>query len=92
MAVRYPYRFPSNRRAEESSLKGQISYVMLEAQEAYDALHDGEGPDRIIEELWDTIQAAEGALRKFHPLKVLVGLARVKVKSLHRGDYGGGDV
>lgn len=83
------FRFPSNRRAERTDLKGQLNYVVEEAIEAAEAFRDNEGEHRIIEELWDTVQAAEGALRKFPLRKVIVGLARVKLKSLHRGDYGG---
>lgn len=82
------FRFPSNKRAERNDLKGQLNYVIDEAVEAAEAYRDCEGDHRIIEELWDTVQAAEGALRKFPRRKVVVGLARVKFKSLHRGDYG----
>lgn len=82
-----PYRFHENNRAKATDLEGQVKYVLMEACEIADAYMDGEGPDRIIEETWDTIQAAEGVLRKFPLSKVLVGLAYVKLKSLHRGDY-----
>ena len=83
-----PYRFPPNERAERTTLLGQIKYVKAEAHEMLQALLDGEGDDRVIEECWDTIQASEGVLRKFPLFKVLRGWALVKVKSLKRGDYG----
>ena len=89
MALKDVYRFPENRRAKATDLLGQLRYVRLEANEAIAAALGDEGDDRIIEETWDTIQAAEGVLRKFSLWKVLKGLARVKLKSLHRGDYGG---
>lgn len=87
MALKDVYRFPSNLRARKTTLADQADYIIDEAYEAYDALFFNEGDDRIIEETWDVIQAAEGLLRKFPLWKVIVGLARVKIKSLKRGDY-----
>ena len=87
MALKDMYRFPANRRAAKTTILEQIRYVEAEAQEMLQAFVEGEGDDRVIEECWDTIQSAEGVLRKFPRLKVVVGWARVKLKSLHRGDY-----
>lgn len=83
----YPYRFPANRRAGKASLGAQVDKVYEETCEALAAVSLKEGDDRVIEELWDVIHAAEGALRKFPIIKVVKGLARVKVKNRQRGDY-----
>lgn len=82
-----PYRFPPNLRAEATDLRGQIAYVMDEADETFRAYATAEGDMRVIEEAWDVIQAAEGVLRKFPLHKVELGLGYVKLKSLKRGDY-----
>lgn len=84
----WPYRFPPNRRAERLKLLEQIEYIRQEVEEARQALLLGEGDDRVIEELWDVVQTTEGGLRKFPRWRVMVGHARVKLKSLMRGDYG----
>jgi hypothetical protein len=81
------YRFPENRRADAASMSDQLRKVREEACEAHCAYIYEEGSGRIIEELWDVIQAAEGALRKFPLPEVVKGLALVKIKSRHRGDY-----
>ena len=81
------YRFPANRRAEAATLAGQLRKLLEETREALEAYEGKEGEERIIEELWDVIQAAEGALRKFPLLAVIKGLAMVKIKSRQRGDY-----
>lgn len=81
------YRFPANKRAEAATLAGQLRKLLEECFEVLEAYEDNEGDVRIIEELWDVIQAAEGALRKFPLLAVLKGLAMVKIKSRQRGDY-----
>ena len=49
-----------------------------------------EGDARVIEELWDVMHAAEGALRKFPIVKVAWGLMYVIWKNALRGDYRGG--
>ena len=89
MALKDVYRFPENKRAKANDLLEQLRYVRLEANEAIAAALGDEGDDRIVEETWDVIQTAEGVLRKFTLWKVIKGLALVKLKSLHRGDYGG---
>ena len=81
------YRFPSNRRAEKLKPLEQIEYVKGEAEELKEALLLGEGDMRVIEEAWDVIQTTEGVLRKFPTWMVVIGCARVKLKSWHRGDY-----
>ena len=81
------YHFPSNRRAEDLDLEGQLLKISEECREVLDAYLNNEGRARIIEELWDLIQAVEGALRKFLLSEVIRGFARVKLKSAHRGDY-----
>ena len=81
------FRFPPNRRARQTALLDQLHYAKAEAEEAIEAEERGEGADRVIEETWDVIQAAEGVLRKFTLVQVVKGFARVKLKSLHRGDY-----
>ena len=81
------YRFPSNKRAEAETLGAQLGKLAEETAEAVAAYNNGESPARIIEETWDVIQAAEGVLRKFGILAVMMGLAFVKAKSIERGDY-----
>lgn len=81
------YMFPENLRAKESTLDKQLRKVMEEAGEAWFAHDKAEGDERIIEELWDVVQAAEGALRKFPKRSVLKGFAVVKLKGHRRGDY-----
>jgi hypothetical protein len=85
------YRFPANKRAESAFMSDQLRKVREEAGEAYSAYVYEEGSSRIVEELWDTIQAVEGALRKFPLPDVIKGLAVVKIKSRHRGDYKRGE-
>lgn len=86
------YRFPANGRAKACSLHEQLMRVTDEAAEAYVAEADGEGAERIIEELLDTIHAAEGALRKFKPQKVRDGYLQVVAKNNQRGDYSTSDL
>lgn len=81
------YRFPSNSRAEAEALKEQIYSIMCEADEVFEADFDSEGSERIIEELWDVIHAAEGALRKFKPQQVRDGYYLTLTKCNRRGNY-----
>ena len=85
--MNWPYRFPLNRRAKKLSLTNQVGYIEGELEEVKTAILRIEGNSRVLEELWDVIQAAEGALRKVPLIDVVKGLARVKLKSAHRGDY-----
>ena len=79
------YRFPANSRAEASILAVQILHAKDEINEVIEATM--ESPERIIEELWDTIQACEGALRKFKTQQVRDGYYLVMGKNNERGDY-----
>ena len=81
------YRFPANQRAQAATLSDQLLKVIEEAREVLQAYENNEGDERIIEELWDSIQADEGALRKFPLSKVIKGFILVKLKSNKRGDY-----
>lgn len=81
------YRFPANSRAEGTIIREQIYRTMCETAEACEAELCSEGTERIIEELWDTIHAAEGALRKFKPQQVRDGYYTVMAKNNQRGDY-----
>ena len=81
------YRFPANQRAQAATLSGQLLKIMEEAREVLQAYDEKEGSARVIEELWDLIQAAEGALRKFPLSDVIKGFILVKLKSRKRGDY-----
>ena len=81
------YRFGENQRAKKAMLGNQLEYVCDEAKEADNAWYDGEEDERVIEELWDTIQAAEGALRKFAYPAVVAGYYAVIEKCEERGDY-----
>lgn len=81
------YRFPENQRAEALTLCEQLEYLRGEAKEAVYAWYEGEGPERVIEELWDVVQTAEGALRKFAYPDVVAGYYLVKDKCEERGDY-----
>ena len=81
------YRFPENKRAARASFGDQLNKLSEELTEVCDAFIDGEPDSRVIEELWDVIQAAEGMLRKFAYSAVLKGLVFVRKKSRERGDY-----
>ena len=81
------YRFPANSRAKKASLTEQIDYAGGEVTEAADALVYEGSNMRVIEELWDAIHAAEGALRKFKPQQVRDGYYLVMSKNNERGDY-----
>ena len=81
------YRFPENQRAAAQTLGAQLGKLAEETAEAVAAYDERVGSARIVEELWDVIQAAEGALRKFHPARVSLGLVYVVFKSIMRGDY-----
>lgn len=81
------YLFPENQRAAAQTLGAQLGKLAEETAEAVAAYDDGEGSARVIEELWDVIQAAEGALRKFKKIDVCFGMIRVAVKCSMRGDY-----
>lgn len=83
------FLFPQNKRASEASVAGQAAKIAEEAHEVVQAYEDDEGKMRIIEETFDCIQACEGLLRKFPMRDVIVELARVKIKSIGRGDYDG---
>lgn len=82
------YRFEENKRAARASLDEQIYKLFEEVLEVMVAYRDGEPDSRVIEELWDVIQAAEGCLRKFDDNAVSEGLRFVLAKSRERGDYG----
>lgn len=81
------YRFEENKRATRASLDEQIDKLFEEVAEVRDAYRNGEPAHRLVEELWDVIQAAEGCLRKFAHSAVLKGLIFVRKKSRERGDY-----
>ena len=81
------YRFPENQRAAGACVCDQIDYVLNEAYEAVNAYVLDEGDERIIEELWDVVQTAEGALRKFAYSDVVAGYYAVIEKCEERGDY-----
>lgn len=81
------FRFPENRKAKANTVEQQAEKVLEEARECFDAVFDMESDERIIEECLDTVNACEGLLRKFPLWKVLVYVARVKIKCLMRGDY-----
>ena len=81
------YRFPANSRAEVATFEEQMDKTHREAHEVLSAWISEEGEERLIEELWDTIHAAEGALRKFKPQQVRDGYFMVMAKNNERGDY-----
>lgn len=81
------YLFPANNRANAATLHDQLRKTEDEAIEALNAQQNNEGNMRVIEELLDTIHAAEGALRKFPEWQVHVCVALVKIKNFGRGDY-----
>lgn len=82
-----PYQFPANKRAEANWVWEQLDKVIEEAEEAARAYHYREGSDRVIEETWDVIAAAEGVLRNYKLRDVLVGKAKVLIKNRRRGDW-----
>lgn len=80
------YRFPANSRAQELTIAEQVEYLCGEAVEVAEAGLDG-GAAHVIEELWDVIHTAEGALRKFGEQRVRDGYYLVMAKNMERGDY-----
>lgn len=82
------YRFPANKEAAALDLGEQIDKMAEELDEVKRAFVACEGEARIIEELWDYIQAGEGALRKFHERDVERGRLGVFLKCQQRGNYG----
>ncbi len=83
------FLFPQNSRAKEATVAEQISKILEEAQEVVQAYEDDEDDARIVEETFDCIQACEGLLRKFSKRDVIIEFAKVKIKSMRRGDYFG---
>lgn len=81
------YSFPENRRAARETVSGQLCKLQEEAGEASAAYVDKEGAARVVEEVLDTIQAAEGVLRKFDQALVLACYSDVVEKCRSRGDY-----
>ena len=81
------YRFPANKEAAALDLGEQIDKMAEELAEVKAAFVACEGEARIIEELWDFIQAGEGALRKFHERDVERGRLGVFLKCKQRGNY-----
>ena len=80
-------KFPTNKRAKESTLHEQLNKVLEEATESLNAYLDGEGDARICEELIDTYHAVEGALAKFPQSQVTNAYTYVLVKNSANGDY-----
>lgn len=81
------YRFPPNKRAEEADLGEQIDKIFEEAMEVAYAWVTNDYEERIVEELWDVIQAAEGALRKFPYHLVWCERRAVIANGVRRGDH-----
>lgn len=79
--------FPDNKKAENASVLDQALKVREEGNETFSAALNKEGDRRIVEEALDTIQAAEGLLRKYPEGLVLATKAKVKLKCTRRGDY-----
>ena len=89
MALRDVYLFPAI--AEPPAFYGQLLKLRGEAYEVMKASAEGEGGERIAEELMDTIHAAETALRMLEAEGVDLGEVRRMVisKNAARGYYGG---
>lgn len=83
------YRFPSNAQAERNTVGDQILKLDEELNEVAKAwaCECGSSNDRLIEELWDLIQVAEGVLRKFDESDVVRCYGLVLEKCAKRGDY-----
>lgn len=81
------YKFPASSRAEALTVCEQIDKIEEEVLEAAKALATEHSDERVIEELWDVIHAAESALRKFKQKDVQDGALLVVVKNNRRGDY-----
>ena len=82
--------------AEPLPLAEQIRSIAWEVREAYEAYVNGEGPERVAEELMDVIHRAETALGTIEgvPLRFvdLDGVKRqVVAKNAERGYYGEDD-
>lgn len=84
---RYVYSFTANRRASEATVEEQAAKIMEEAEEVSKALHDGESPFIILEEVMDVIVAAEGMLRKFDRSVVFHAYHAELDKGVRRGDW-----
>lgn len=79
--------FPENTRAVPQSLLEQAMAVEDEARELLAAIIAGEPRERILEECWDVVQAAEGVLRKFPVQEAAAARDFVEDKCRRRGNY-----
>ena len=86
---RFLYRFPNNAQAERNTVGNQILKLDEELNEVAKAwaCECGSSNDRLIEEVLDLIQTAEGVLRKFDESDVLRCYWTVLKKCGKRGDY-----
>lgn len=87
------YNFPEGIWVNNhTQLEDQVRYVVTEAQEAVQSTEDYTTDERIAEELWDVIHAAETALRilqKDHDITWVDDQRRaVVLKNARRGYYG----
>lgn len=89
MLERVMFRFPNNAQAERNTVGDQIVKLDEELNEvAYAwACECDSSSDRVLEELWDLIQAAEGVLNKFDEADVIRAYCAVLEKCEKRGDY-----
>lgn len=79
--------FPANTRAVPQSLLEQAIAVESEARELLAAIVAGEARERVLEECWDVVQAAEGVLRKFPAQEAAAARDAVEAKCRARGNY-----
>lgn len=82
------YRFPKCTKAEFNTASTQVVKVLEETYELVEVQNaDPFNSERIIEEAWDVIHAAEGVLRKYQPKCVEVIRDHVEHKNRDRGYY-----
>lgn len=81
------FGFPENTRAVPLSMLEQAMAVEEEARELLLAIVNGEPRERVLEECWDVVQAAEGVLRKFPAQEAAAARDFVEDKCRRRGDY-----
>lgn len=82
------FRFPKCTKAEHNTASTQVVKVLEEVYELVEVQNaEPFDSERIIEEAWDVIHAAEGVLRKYSIADVATGLERVEEKNRNRGYY-----
>ena len=84
--LKFEFRFPAYAMAND--IVEEVNQTWDEAEEAVVAFEEGESYERVVEELMDTIHAAESALRLFaNEVDLDKAYAGVIEKNRARGYY-----